>query len=113
MTYDLEVEANFANCDPATEMRSAMSARKLLTADRPEEAVWLLGAYQRRCPSGRWSNEAWAVRMAGLCRLHRNAEVIGLLQWFSSEYPERRSAVVTDLRSSCPEEVLKHGEHAE
>jgi hypothetical protein len=109
-TYELEVETNFPNCDPGTEIRSAQSARKLLTANRAEEAVWLLGAYQKRCPSGRWSDEAWAVRMAGLCKLGRNAEVIGLLQWFSTEYPGRRAAVVTDLRSSCSEEVLKHGE---
>ena len=109
-TYAIEVESNFPDCDAATELRSALTARRLLTADRAEEAVWLLGAYQRRCPSGRWSDEAWSVRMAGLCRLGRNAEVIGLLQWFSAEYPARRAAVVTDLRSSCSEEVLKHGE---
>ena len=101
---------NFPNCDPGTEIRSAQSARKLLTANRAEEAVWLLGAYQKRCPSGRWSDEAWVVRMAGLCKLGRDAEVIGLLQWFSTEYPARRAAVVTDLRRSCPDEVLKHGE---
>jgi hypothetical protein len=109
-TYEIEVESNFPNCDSATELRSAVTARKLLTADRAEEAVWLLGAYQRRCPSGRWSDEAWSVRMGGLCRLGRNAEVIGLLQWFSTEYPARRAAVVADLRSSCSEEVLKYGE---
>ena len=108
--YEVEVEMNFPNCDSGTEMRSAMSARKLLTANRAEEAVGLLGAYQRRCPSGRWSDEAWVVRMAGLCKLGRDAEVIGLLQWFSTEYPTRRAAVVTDLRSSCSEKVLKHGE---
>ncbi|MDP1823997.1 MAG: hypothetical protein Q8L48_12170 [Archangium sp.] len=109
-SYELEVDTNFPNCDPGTELRSAVSARKLLNANRAEEAVWLLGAYQRRCPSGRWSDEAWSVRMAGLCKLGRNAEVIGLLQWFSTEYPSRRFAVVNELRRSCPEEVLKHGE---
>lgn len=109
-SYELEVDTNFPNCDPGTELRSAVSARKLLNANRAEEAVWLLGAYQRRCPSGRWSDEAWSVRMAGLCKLGRNAEVIGLLQWFSTEYPSRRFAVVNELRSSCPEAVLKHGE---
>ena len=109
-TVDLEVEANFPNCDSATEMRSAQSARKLLNGNRSEEAVWLLGAYQRRCPSGRWSDEAWTVRMAGLCRLGRNSEVTGLLQWFSAEYPARRAAVLSELRSFCPAEVLKHGE---
>lgn len=108
-TWDLEVEANFPNCDPATELRSAQSARKLLDADRAEDAVWLLGAYQRRCASGRWSNEAWSVRMAGLCKLNRTAEVIGLLQWFSTEYPTRREAVLTELRSFCSDDVLKHG----
>lgn len=109
-SYELEVDTHFPNCDPGTELRSAVSARKLLNANRAEEAVWLLGAYQRRCPSGRWSDEAWSVRMAGLCKLGRNAEVMGLLQWFSTEYPSRRFAVVNELRSSCPEEVLKHGE---
>ncbi len=109
-TWDLEVEANFPNCDPATELRSAQSARKLLDADRAEDAVWLLGAYQRRCPSGRWSDEAWSVRMAGLCKLGRTAEVVGLLQWFSAEYPARRAAVLTELRSSCSDEVLQHGQ---
>lgn len=111
-TYEQEIETNFPNCDVGTEMRSALSARQLLNADRAEEAVWLLGAYQRRCPSGHWSNEAWAVRMAGLCKLGRHAEVKGLLQWFSTEYPARRAAVLSDLRSSCPEELLKHGEPA-
>ena len=109
-TIELEVEANFPGCDGATELRSAVSARKLLNADRPEEAVWLLGAYQRRCPSGRWSDEAWTVRMAGLCRLGRNSEVTGLLQWFSAEYPRRRAAVMSELRSFCSAEVLRHGE---
>lgn len=109
-SYELEVDTNFPNCDSGTELRSAVSARKLLNANRAEEAVWLLGAYQRRCPSGRWSDEAWSVRMAGLCKLGRNAEVIGLLQWFSTEYPSRRFVVVNELRSSCPEAVLKHGE---
>ena len=105
-TWNLEVEANFPNCDAATELRSATSARKLLNENRAEDAVWLLGAYQRRCPSGRWSDEAWSVRMAGLCKLNRTAEVIGLLQWFSAEYPARRVAVISDLRSSCSDEVL-------
>ncbi len=108
--YQLEVEANFANCDVKTEMKAALSARRLLNADRAEESLFLLGAYQRHCPSGRWSDEAWVVRMAGLCHLDRNAEVTGLLQWFSSEYPSRRTAVVSDLRRFCSEEVLKHGE---
>ncbi len=108
-TVDLEIEANFPNCDPTTELRSAVAARMLLDADRAEEAVWLLGAYQRRCPSGRWSDAAWTVRMAGLCRLKRNSEVIGLLQWFSTEYPQRRTAVMSELRHFCSEEVLKHG----
>lgn len=106
-TWDLEVEANFPNCDAVTELASAQKAQSLLKAERAEDAVWLMGAYQRRCPSGRWSNEAWSVRMAGLCKLGRTAEVIGLLQWFSAEYPARRAAVVNDLRSSCAEDVLK------
>lgn len=109
-TWDLEVEANFPSCDAATELKAAQSARKLLGAERAEDAVWLIGAYQRRCPSGRWSDEAWSVRMAGLCKLDRTAEVIGLLQWFSAEYPERRAAVLTELRSSCSDEVLQHGQ---
>ena len=88
-------------------MQRAQKAQGLLKAERAEDAVWLMGAYQRRCPSGRWSNEAWSVRMAGLCKLGRTAEVIGLLQWFSAEYPARRAAVVNDLRSSCSEDVLK------
>ncbi len=108
--YELEIEANFPNCDSRTEMRAALSARRLLNADRAEESLWLLGAYQRRCPSGRWSNEAWVVRMAGLCQLDRNAEVTGLLQWFSTEYPGRRVAVVSELGRFCSENVLKHGE---
>ncbi len=108
--YGLEVEANFPTCDVKTEMKAALSARRLLNADRAEESLWLLGAYQRHCPSGRWSNEAWVVRMAGLCHLDRNAEVTGLLQWFGTEYPGRRTAVVSELRRFCPEEVLKHGE---
>lgn len=106
-TWDLEVEANFPKCDAVTELASAQKAQSLLKAERAEDAVWLMGAYQRRCPSGRWSNEAWSVRMAGLCKLGRTAEVIGLLQWFSAEYPGRRAAVVNDLRSSCSEDVLK------
>lgn len=108
-SYEQEIETHFPNCDEGTELRSALSARQLLNADRAEEAVWLLGAYQRRCPSGHWSNEAWAVRMAGLCKLGRHAEVKGLLQWFSTEYPARRAAVLSDLQSSCPEELLKPG----
>ncbi|MDP2272546.1 MAG: hypothetical protein Q8K32_17560 [Archangium sp.] len=108
--YELEVEANFPTCDVKTEMKAALSARRLLNADRAEESLFLLGAYQRHCPSGRWSNEAWVVRMAGLCHLDRNAEVIGLLQWFSTEYPGRRTAVVSELGRFCSDEVLKHGE---
>lgn len=105
-TAEAEIETNFPGCDADTELRCAQSARQLLNADRAQEAVWLLGSYQRRCPSGRWSDEAWAVRMAGLCKLGRHAEVIGLLQWFSTEYPQRRAAVTADLQSSCPAEVL-------
>ena len=91
-------------------MRSALSAKRLLVADRAEEALWLLGAYQKRCPSGRWSNTAWSVRIAGLCKLGRNAEVNGLLEWFSSESLERRAAVKAELQGWCSEEVLKHAE---
>lgn len=105
--YDLKIETQFPNCDPATEMRSALNARKLLFASRAEEAVGLLEAYQRRCPSGRWSNEAWTVRVGGLCMLGRHSEASGFLEWFSSESPERRQAVVTDLHKWCPEEFLK------
>jgi hypothetical protein len=109
-TYEQEIETHFPSCDVGTEMRSALSARKLLVAHRAEEALWLLGAYQRRCPSGRWSNEAWSVRIAGLCKLGRESEVTGLLEWFSNESPERRAAVVQDLRGWCSEEVLKHAD---
>lgn len=109
-SYELEIETHFPNCDPGTEMRSALNARRLLVANRAEEAVGLLGAYQKRCPSGRWSNEAWSVRLGGLCALGRNSEVSGLLHWFSNESPERRAAVVSGLRSWCSEEVLRHGE---
>ena len=48
--------------------------------------------------------------MAGLCKLGRDAEVTGLLQWFSTEYPERRAAVVTELRRWCPDAVLRSPE---
>jgi hypothetical protein len=106
-SYDLQIETQFPNCDPATEMRSALNARRLLVANRAEEAVGLLEAYQRRCPSGRWSNEAWAVRVGGLCMLGRNSEARGFLDWFSSESPERRAAVVGDLHQWCSPELLK------
>jgi hypothetical protein len=106
-SYDQQIETQFPNCDAATEMRSALNARKLLDADRAEEAVGLLEAYQRRCPSGRWSNEAWTVRVGGLCMLGRNTEARGFLDWFSSESPERRAAVVGDLHQWCSPELLK------
>ena len=106
-SYDLKIETDFPNCDPATEMRSALNARRLLVAARAEEAVGLLEAYQRRCPSGRWSNEAWTVRLGGLCMLGRNAEARGFLEWFTSESPERRAAVVGDLHQWCSADLLK------
>ncbi len=106
-SYDVQIETQFPNCDAATEMRSALNARKLLLVNRAEEAVGLLEAYQRRCPSGRWSNEAWTVRVGGLCMLGRNSEARGFLDWFSSESPERRAAVVGDLHQWCSPELLK------
>lgn len=109
-SYDLQIETQFPNCDAATEMRSALNARKLLLVSRAEEAVGLLEAYQRRCPSGRWSDEAWTVRLGGLCMLGRNAEARGFLEWFSTESPERRAAVVADLHTWCSEALLKEAE---
>ena len=109
-SYEREVQTDFPSCDADTEMNSARRAKELLSGDRPQEALWLLGAFQRQCPSGRWSREAWEVRMASLCRLGHHAEVVGLLRWFGVEYPAQRAAVVADLGSSCPREVLSHDE---
>lgn len=105
-TYQLEVENDFPLCDVDTEKKSAVRARQLLSQNQPQEALWLLGAFQRRCPSGLWSLEAWEVRMASLCRLGRHAEVRGLLRWFGAEYPAQRPALVAELGTTCPSEVL-------
>lgn len=104
--FSLVVEANFPACDTATEMRAALGARRLLTDDRAEHALWLLGAYQRRCPSGRWSDEAWRVRLSSLCKLNRNSEAASLLEWVTTEYPHRRGAIVSELIHTCDPEVL-------
>lgn len=106
-TYALDVETNFPLCDGPTETRTAAKARQLLVAHRPLESVWLLGAYQRQCPSGHWSDEAWTVRLISLCQLDRYSEAGGLLEWFYTEYPERRAAVLAELDGACPEEVLE------
>lgn len=104
--FDVEVEVNFPSCDAATELRSALAARRLLMEKHAEHALWLLSAYQKRCASGRWSDEAWRVRLASLCTLGRNREATSLLEWFTSEYPARRPAIEAMLRGSCAPEVL-------
>jgi hypothetical protein len=105
--YSVVVEVNFPSCDAATEARAAAGARRLLRDERPEHALWLLSAYQRRCPSGRWSDEAWRVRLSSLCLLDRNTEAASLLEWVSSEYPHRRAAIVSELGTTCDPEVLQ------
>jgi hypothetical protein len=52
---------------------------------------------------------AWHVRLASLCTVGKNAEVIGLMQWFTAEYPARRAALADELSKSCSEEVLRRG----
>ncbi len=104
--YELVVELKFAKCDTATEMRSAVAARQLLLENHPEHALWQLGAYQKYCPSGRWSDEAWRVRLASLCKLGRNKEASALLEWFTTEYPLRRSAIEAVSRGYCEPEVF-------
>ncbi len=105
--FDVVVEENFPSCDPATEMRAALGARKLLTNNQAERALWLLSAYQKQCASGRWSDEAWRVRLSSLCKLGRNTEAASLLEWVTTEYPHRRAAIESELRHTCDPEVLK------
>ncbi len=104
--YELAVEVNFPSCDVVTEMRSALAARRLLINNQAEHALWLLGAYQKHCASGRWSDEAWRVRLSSLCKLGRNTEATSLLEWVTSEYPGRRPAIEAELRTTCEPEVL-------
>ncbi|MFO0600740.1 MAG: hypothetical protein U0228_35855 [Myxococcaceae bacterium] len=106
MSFSMVVEAHFATCDPPTEGKTARAARKLLMDGRAEHALFLLGAYQKQCPSGHWSDEAWRVRLSSLCRLDRDSEAAGLFDWFVTEYPSRRAAIETELRATCSPQVL-------
>lgn len=104
--FELVVEAHFPDCIPATEIRTAQAARKLLVEQRPEHALFLIGAYQKHCPSGQWSDEAWRVRLSSLCTLGRSTEASSLFEWFATEYPHRRFAIESELRSTCEPSVL-------
>ncbi len=97
------------SCDAKEVSRSSQQARQLLREHRPAEAVALLETYQRRCPSGLWETEAWAVRLASLCQLGRNAEVVGLLVWFRTEYPAQIKQLMAELQEPCPADVLYLG----
>jgi nicotinate-nucleotide--dimethylbenzimidazole phosphoribosyltransferase len=105
--FELVVEAHFPSCDAATEMRTAQAARRLLVESRAEHALFLIGAYQKHCPSGQWSDEAWRVRLSSLCFLGRDTEAASLFEWFASEYPHRKFAIESELRSTCNASVLK------
>jgi hypothetical protein len=104
--FSTVVEVNFSSCDAATEAKVAGGARKLLTEQRAEHALWLLSAYQRHCPSGRWSDEAWRVRLSSLCLIGRNTEAASLLEWLTTEYPQRRASITSELAGTCDAEVL-------
>jgi hypothetical protein len=104
--FDLVVEAHFASCDAAMELQTARAARRLLLEQRAEHALFLLSAYQRYCPSGKWSDEAWRVRLSSLCALGRNREAASLFEWFAAEYPARRQAIESELRATCEPSVL-------
>ncbi|MBL8913062.1 MAG: hypothetical protein JNM17_20370 [Archangium sp.] len=104
--FELVVEAHFPSCDSATELRTALAARKLLVDQRAEHALFLIGAYQKHCPSGQWSDEAWRVRLSSLCAIGRDTEAASLFEWFATEYPHRRFAIESELRSSCEPSVL-------
>ncbi|MFT3711214.1 MAG: hypothetical protein QM817_26590 [Archangium sp.] len=106
--FELVVEAHFPSCDASTELRTALAARRLLRETRAEHALFLIGAYQKHCPSGQWSDEAWRVRLSSLCSLGRNTEAASLWEWFASEYPKRRFAIESELRSTCDATVLEH-----
>lgn len=103
------VDTSFTTCDARTELRIANAAGTLLSRAHPSDAIAILNTYQRRCPSGHWSDLAWRVRLESLCALHKNAEAVSLMQWFSAEYPARRAALAAELSDRCSEEVRRRG----
>jgi hypothetical protein len=74
-------------CDVDAEGRFAVAAQAHLAAGRAPRALELLEAFTRRCPSGRWSQHTWAVRLGALCALGRAREAEQLRAWHREEYP--------------------------
>lgn len=89
------------SCDGDAELRFAQAAERHLGAANPAHALDLLDTFGRRCPSGRWSELTWTVRLGSLCALGRGREASQLLAWHREEHPQRSAALVARTTRWC------------